>query len=445
MKKTLREELERIHGLTYGKTKILDENFVNKLNQLNEQKIDDPKKADLVSPDVQEFFNTLQKASESGGLSQQSKGTMTYQKEVESMQIGLILLGYELPRYGVDGLFGPETARAVSKFTLENPIQSDSLLEDISKIQLSNENYPNIEIDNDNTRYDDVSKPLLDDIQRAAQKADVIVKITTAVSGHASKVKNSNNISRHTYGIAVDISRINNKPVISNREDTNKFVDALISIGYSKNKEIGEDKAVLTYGFKGHDDHVHISNKTGASMDIPSGTTKKKMIVASPEMLNKLIELLKNRGVKSEDIKPYIDKSINVTDNTDTNYYTRLLETLGAPTSEENLKFLYAWRQAEGKAGKFNPFNTTQSMPGATNYNEVGVKNYRSLEDGFIATIKTLRNGRYNCIIDGLRKDIGADRISKCESLKTWGTGDLVGKVVSQYNSGINPKVPSIS
>jgi peptidoglycan hydrolase-like protein with peptidoglycan-binding domain len=33
------------------------------------------------------------------------------------MQIGLIILGYDLPVHGVDGLFGPETARAVTKFT----------------------------------------------------------------------------------------------------------------------------------------------------------------------------------------------------------------------------------------------------------------------------------------------------------------------------------------
>jgi hypothetical protein len=46
---------------------------------------------------------------------------MNFQKNVESMQIGLKLLGYELPRYGVDGLFGPETASAVGKFINDNP------------------------------------------------------------------------------------------------------------------------------------------------------------------------------------------------------------------------------------------------------------------------------------------------------------------------------------
>ena len=441
MKKTLREELERIHGLTYGKQKFLDSNFTNKLKLISEQTMDDPKKADLVSPDVQDFFETLRKASESGGLSQQTKGSMTFQKEVESMQIGLILLGYTLPKYGVDGLFGPETANAVSKFITDNVGQtSDNLSEVVAMVQLDDTNYTNVDIDADNTKYDEVSKPLLDDIQKAATAAGVTVKITTATSGHGEKVKGSENTSRHKSGGAVDISIINDKPVISNREDTNKFVNELVKLGYVKNKESGNQKSVLTYGFPGHDNHVHISNKIDSTSIGGS-----KIVTATSDMLNKLIELLRQRGVKSEELKSYIDKSINVSDVNDTNYYIRLLKTLGAPESEENLKFLYAWRQAEGKSGKYNPFNTTHSMPGATNFNKVGVKNYSTLEDGFVATIKTLRNGRYNCIINGLVNDIGADNIARCESLKTWGTGNLVAKVVSTYNRGSEPKVPSLA
>jgi hypothetical protein len=121
------------------------------------------------------------------------------------------------------------------------------------------------------------------------------------------------------------------------------------------------------------------------------------------------------------------------------------LENLDAPISNENLKFLYAWRQSEGKAGKFNPFNTTHGMPGATDYNSVGVKNYRSLEDGMVATIKTLKNGRYNCIIQGLRDDIGASNIAKCKSLETWGTGDLVYRVIQGYEGGASPKIKKLA
>jgi hypothetical protein len=65
------------------------------------------------------LYKNIEDVINSGGLTQQKKGNMNYQKSVESMQIGLILLGYELPRFGVDGLFGPETASAVSKFKID--------------------------------------------------------------------------------------------------------------------------------------------------------------------------------------------------------------------------------------------------------------------------------------------------------------------------------------
>jgi hypothetical protein len=120
MKNLLREELSRMLDLSYyGKSnKIISK---NKLNYLFEQtKIDDPKKADLVDKDVEDFYKTLEDAANSGGLKQQSSGSMSYQKVVESLQIGLILLGYELPKHGVDGYFGPETASAVDKFKTDN-------------------------------------------------------------------------------------------------------------------------------------------------------------------------------------------------------------------------------------------------------------------------------------------------------------------------------------
>jgi len=137
MKKSLQEELERIHGITYGNN-VINEGFIDSILQKvgiktdGDKKSDDPKKADLVSTDVAEFFKTLEDASAAGGLSQQSSGGMSYQKAVESMQIGLILLGYELPKHGVDGLFGPETAQAVRKFTTEKVTE---LKEDASDLR----------------------------------------------------------------------------------------------------------------------------------------------------------------------------------------------------------------------------------------------------------------------------------------------------------------------
>lgn len=119
MNKTLIENLKRIHTLTYGKEKsnLIVENYV--FYPLEEE---DENKADEVTGEVNDFFKSLE-VSKEDGLSVEEIGSMEYKKSVESLQIGLILLGYELPRFGVDGLFGPETEKAVQKFISDNGIE----------------------------------------------------------------------------------------------------------------------------------------------------------------------------------------------------------------------------------------------------------------------------------------------------------------------------------
>lgn len=83
-----------------------------------------PEKADLVNDNVNEFLNTLKNFN--GDIIEQKVKGYQYQKIVETFQIGLELLGYRLPRFGVDGLFGPETKSALNKFKEDNKIEFDS-------------------------------------------------------------------------------------------------------------------------------------------------------------------------------------------------------------------------------------------------------------------------------------------------------------------------------
>jgi peptidoglycan hydrolase-like protein with peptidoglycan-binding domain len=455
MKKSLQEDLKRIHELTYGKSFLNEEEdngFLSKvLKKVGLKKDDiigkDPKKADEVGDNVKEFYKNLDDAIAAGGLSQQQHGSMTYQAQVESMQIGLILLGYELPVHGVDGLFGPETASAVKKYKTDKGIK-DEVNE--AFVQLNDTSYSNVKFDSDGTQYDQVNQALLDDLQAAASKANVVVTITTAKSGHPNLTIGGKE-SRHSTNTAVDIAILNgvNAGGASNeingnsqfRELGNSLKSELVNMGYSLNAEGSNQKAVLWQTNTGgnHFNHLHVSNTQGVSGSAPS----ESMAKATPEFLKSLVDSLEQKGVTSEDLKKHINK-IELAGLTDKNFYMKLLESLGAPVSDENMKFMYAWRQAEGNGGKYNPFNTTWNMPGSTTMNSAGVRNYASLEDGMVATIKTLKNGYYNCIVSGLKDDIGASNIARCESLKTWGTGDLVGKVVSSYNSGANPNVASL-
>ena len=128
MKKELLEEIRRIYEITYN-DKVVSEDFLdNLLNKSKEvigKKIDISSKADIVKPNVEDLYKTLENAIASGGLTQQKYGSMAYQKEVEALQIGLTLLGYALPRHGVDGLFGPETATAVERFKRDRNIMNE--------------------------------------------------------------------------------------------------------------------------------------------------------------------------------------------------------------------------------------------------------------------------------------------------------------------------------
>jgi hypothetical protein len=112
---------------------------------------------------------------------------------------------------------------------------------------------------------DTINTSLLQDIQTAAKSAGVKVDITTAVSGHKTG-------TRHQSGNAIDIAVIDGKSVRpSNRTGADKLVNALVQMGYVKNKEDSSiPKSVLTFGFPGHDTHVHVSNTGGASSVTPS-------------------------------------------------------------------------------------------------------------------------------------------------------------------------------
>jgi peptidoglycan hydrolase-like protein with peptidoglycan-binding domain len=147
-----------------------------------------------------------------------------------------------------------------------------------------------------------------------------------------------------------------------------------------------------------------------------------------------------NKVQKSSEVQ-----KLNVKNDDD--FYKSILKLLDAPESIENLKFLKAWRQSEGGTAANNPFNTTFNLykdDNVTSYNYAGVKNYSTPNYGIEATVRTLLLPYYKCIVEGLRNDIGAEKISECPDMMTWSTGKpgnskntYVNKVLQ---GNINPK-----
>lgn len=117
----------------------------------------------------------------------------------------------------------------------------------------------------------------------------------------------------------------------------------------------------------------------------------------------------------------------------------RLLAALGLPTTEANIVFIRKWEQAEGSKARHNPLATTQKAPGATDFNSVGVKNYNTEQTGLIATVQTLKNGRYDAVLDALRK---SDPVAAANAVvaSPWGTGKQLVTLVDPANGTAEPQ-----
>lgn len=313
MKKTLVEELERIHSITYGKKVLEEQNLLDRifsavgLKDDEEKKKDDPKKADLVSSDVEEFFNTLKKASEGDGISQQERGSMNFQKEVESMQIGLVHLGYELPKHGVDGLFGPETAAAVTKFETENLGEDKKSVNEAVKLVSQGGGLIGKPGQGTHNASDWQSGNAWD------VTGPVGAEVYSITSGVVNKVKKASgglvkSGVKKIYGDQISVKSNDGKPDVFYTH-----IDSLVSQGDSVKEGDVIGKIMQIDGIPSH---VHVGVSSGNLSDLATGLSNATggktggntiLKVATPKMLNKLIEMLRDKGIKSEDLKKYID------------------------------------------------------------------------------------------------------------------------------------------
>jgi len=124
-----------------------------------------------------------------------------------------------------------------------------------------------------------------------------------------------------------------------------------------------------------------------------------------------------------------------------------LAHELSAPTCRDNEVAMVAWQLNEGTSADWNPLATTYSMPGATSFNSIGVRNYTSLAQGLDATRLTLEKGSstylYKPIIANLRNCSPAMKTAEAINASSWCRGctygryvtGLIDKVEANYNS----------
>lgn len=106
------------------------------------------------------------------------------------------------------------------------------------------------------------------------------------------------------------------------------------------------------------------------------------------------------------------------------NFSNGVTKRVEAEITLHTRRALMAENQAEGVAAANNAYNTTQTMPFSTDFNFVGVQNYRTGKEGIEATVKTLhyKDHGYGQIIHALRINAPAIKIVRAFGRSDWGT-----------------------
>jgi hypothetical protein len=303
---------------------------------------------------------------------------------------------------------------------------------------------------------------ITDDIQRIAEvvlaefkKIAPDVKVTVT-GGNDAFHHNLSYVSRHTKGQAIDLTI--NPNTAETRQQLISVLDRVSdgTPGFSYIDEYSNPtKAAtgghfhLSYGSNPEnqrtanaktDDPIEITGLTGAvatgSADSTSG------VIIDSDLIARLISKLKEKNFSEKDLAKFAktDQRVELSSKEDEDFYKAILKGLGANETPEKIKFLKAWRQGEGGKATNNPFNTTKDVPGDedTKYNSVGVRNYPDRQTGLNATLDTLKLPYYKELVAMLKDDnVTAVELANSKNLDTWGTGEMVRKVLA--GGRVNP------
>lgn len=111
-------------------------------------------------------------------------------------------------------------------------------------------------------------------------------------------------------------------------------------------------------------------------------------------------------------------------------FYSDMYQALGITPTPELARFAQAWRLSEGGRAAWNPFNTKWKGGKSGDYIPNGVANYPDRAAGLAATVKTLRLRYYDDLRARMTAGAPAVDVAASPALKTWGTGDLVRRVL---------------
>jgi hypothetical protein len=134
------------------------------------------------------------------------------------------------------------------------------------------------------------------------------------------------------------------------------------------------------------------------------------------------------------------------------------LVEVGFSTSINNVRSMVTWavsENANGNGAHWNIWDTEEVMPGDSDFNTVGVKNYPDEQTGLLAFKRTLFNGYYPLIINCLARSAAPAETLNAVYNSPWGskpTMTLFDMVVNNWprygglivggSYGVNPDPP---
>lgn len=283
------------------------------------------KEPNLKDRRLEDFFQTLERAIDDKMEFREETSNYTYSKEVENIQAALNFLGYELPRYGVDGKFGPETGAAVAKFKKDHPISvklgraiTESNAETFMKgVKAAGGEVTDADEVNGGGDLTSALASLMPNVIKAIEDKGIDVTIT---AGNDDFHHGLNYTSRHTMGEAIDF-------VISpNSRETRIKVEKILrdfmatNPGLSYINEYDKPTAAATGG------HFHVSYRPGQpetqgiglvgseykanpiKVDGGDLVTYETGEVITTNFIKALVQMLNNRGFDEADLETYLRK-----------------------------------------------------------------------------------------------------------------------------------------
>jgi hypothetical protein len=127
--------------------------------------------------------------------------------------------------------------------------------------------------------------------------------------------------------------------------------------------------------------------------------------------------------------------------DTQLGWASKVLEGIGAPVTENNLRAMVSWMHAESSSNNNyqtwnNPLNTTRTAPGSIPKNGVGVQEYVNEDQGVQATIETLKLDFYKSIIEDFKNNAAPSETLKDITSSKWGTNTINNVTINVDGSG---------